>query len=54
MRKNNIMQHGQLITMENGTQYFVCGNNRIKVSEHFAEKGKQLDDLIADVIRHIG
>ena len=23
---------GQVITAENGTQYFVCGNNRIKNS----------------------
>ena len=33
---------GQVIQAENGTQYFVCGNNRIKISEHFA----------ADVVRH--
>ena len=25
---------GQVIQAENGTQYFVCGNNRIKISEH--------------------
>ena len=23
---------GQVIQAENGTQYFVCGNNRIKIS----------------------
>ena len=37
---------------ENGTQYFVCGNNRIKISEHFAAGGKPLGDLIVDVVRH--
>ena len=31
---------GQVITDENGTQYFVCGKNRIKISEHFAEIGR--------------
>ena len=34
------------------TQYFVCGNNRIKISEHFAAVGKPLGDLIVDVVRH--
>lgn len=43
---------GQVITDENGTQYFVCGNNRIKISEHFATGGKPLGDLIVDVVRH--
>ncbi len=43
---------GQLVTMENGTQYFVCGNNRIKISEHFATKGRPLGELIVDVIQH--
>ena len=40
---------GQVIQTENGTQYFVCGNNRIKISEHFAAGGKPLGDLIVDV-----
>ena len=31
---------------------FVCGNNRIKISEHFAAGGKPLGDLIVDVVRH--
>ncbi|HBG7808638.1 TPA: hypothetical protein KRF04_003876, partial [Clostridioides difficile] len=42
---------GQVIQAENGTQYFVCGNNRIKISEHFAAGGKPLGDLIVDVVR---
>lgn len=52
--KNDILiqQTRQLVTTENGTQYFVCGNNRIKISEHFAAKGKPLGDLIVDVIQH--
>ena len=43
---------GRVIKTENGTQYFVCGNNRIKISEHFAVGGKPLGDLIVDVVRH--
>ena len=43
---------GQFIRTENGTQYFVCGNNRIKISEHFAAVGTPLGDLIVDVVRH--
>lgn len=43
---------GQLLQTENGTQYFICGKSRIKVSEHFAAEGRPLGELIADVIRH--
>ena len=43
---------GQVITDENGTQYFVCGKNRIKISEHFAAGGRPIGDLIVDVVRH--
>ena len=43
---------GQAIQAENSTRYFVCGNNRIKISEHFAAGGKSLGDLIVDVVRH--
>ena len=43
---------GHVIKTEDGTQYFVCGNNRIKISEHFATAGKPLGDLIVDVVRH--
>ena len=48
----SIPRTGQVITAENGTQYFVCGNNRIKISEHFAAGGKPLGDLIVDVVRY--
>ena len=50
---NLTQQTGQLVTMENGTEYFICGNNRIKISEHFAAKGRPLGDLIVDVIEYI-
>lgn len=35
-----------------GTQYFVMGKIRIKISEHFANNGKQLGTLLEDVIQH--
>ena len=50
---NLTQQTGQLVTMENGTEYFICGNNRIKICEHFAAKGRPLGDLIVDVIQYI-
>lgn len=42
------MQTGHVVT-EDGKQYFVCGNNYIEISEHFAKEGKTLRDLIEDV-----
>jgi len=41
-----------MLTAADGTQYFVIGKVRIKVSEHFAENGKPLDCLLEDVIQH--
>lgn len=35
-----------------GSQYFVIGKNRIKISEHFADNGKQLDSLLENVIQY--
>ena len=43
---------GTMFTAADGTQYFVIGKVRIKVSEHFAENGKPLDCLLEDVIQH--
>ncbi len=35
-----------------GTLYFYYGNTRIRVSEHFNDKGKPVGALIEDVIRY--
>ena len=35
-----------------GTKYFSCGNLCIKISEHFADGGKQMDELVEDAVRH--
>lgn len=33
-------------------EYFVIGKNRIKITEHFSPTGKQLDELVTDLIVH--
>ena len=43
---------GFLFTDTDGTQYFVMGKIRIKVSEHFAKDGKPIGTLLQDVIQH--
>ena len=40
------------VTDSDGTQYFYCGNTRIRVSEHFAPAGKSMDKLIENVIHY--
>lgn len=50
--KNNTQNNGTLLTASDGTQYYVVGKVRIKVSEHFAENGKTIDTLLEDVIQH--
>ncbi len=46
------MQEQKTITAENGTQYFVMGKNRIKITEHFPSDGKPIEELITDLIIH--
>ena len=36
----------------NGEQYYIIGKNRIKITEHFPTSGKQIDELIIDLIAH--
>ena len=52
--ENNTNNSGTMLTAADGTQYFVMGKIRIKVSEHFAENGKPLNSLLEDVIQHAG
>ncbi len=37
---------------EYGTLYFYYGNTRIRVAEHFNDKGKPIGTLIEDAIRY--
>lgn len=50
--ENNTNNSGTMLIAADGTQYFVMGKIRIKVSEHFAENGKPLNSLLEDVIQH--
>lgn len=47
-----MINHGPIGRMEiiNGTQYFICGQTRIKVTEHFKERGPELADLMEKLI----
>ncbi len=45
---------GTTITDDDGTQYFMLRNCRIKVSKHFAPQGKPFDLLMEDVIHRAG
>ena len=47
----NGQTEGQTV-IENGEQYFIMGKTRIKITEHFPVNGKQLDELITDLIAH--
>ena len=39
--ESNNKNSGTMLTAADGTQYFVMGKIRIKVSEHFAENGSR-------------
>lgn len=36
------------VTDVDGTEYFYCGNTCIKITEHFADNGKQINELVED------
>ena len=40
------------VTEGDGPLYFYYGNTRIKVSEHFSDRGKPIGALLEDVIRY--
>ena len=46
------MLDGLTITTETGEQYYILGKNRIKITEHFPTNGKQVDELVTDLIIH--
>ena len=45
---------GTTVTDDDGTQYYMIRNCRIKISEHFAPQGKPFDLLMEDVIHRAG
>lgn len=42
---------GQTI-QETGQEFFVMNNLKIKITEHFPTNGKQIDELITELITH--
>lgn len=48
-RAKDIATKSNVVTID-GRKYFVSANNYIEISEHFAENGKSLNELIEDVI----
>lgn len=45
------LSDGNYITID-GTLYFVVGNARIKVTEHFPQTGPTITDLVEDAISY--
>lgn len=43
-------KQGETITTPDGQQYFHIGNTRIKITEHFASNGKQVDAILEELI----
>ena len=43
---------GKYITDENGVQYFIVGNTRIRVTEYFKEDGPTLTEVLERLIRY--
>ena len=43
-------KQGEIITTPDGQQYFQIGNTRIKITEHFASNGKQVDAILEELI----
>lgn len=41
---------GEVMTAAGGEQYYIIGKNRIKITEHFPTNGKQIEELITDLI----
>ena len=51
-RENEPLPEPYYGTEPDGEMYFYVGNTRIKVSEHFNDHGKTINDLIEDVIKY--
>jgi hypothetical protein len=49
-RKPTLEDSSIYMIAEDGTLYYFCGNTRIKVTEHFAETGKTLSELMEEMV----
>lgn len=50
MKKEQSQNTGYFHTEDDGTRYFIHGNTKIKVVEHFAAKGKTFREIMMDLI----
>ena len=48
-REPTIADTAFYLTDENGIEYYCCGNTKIKITEHFAEDGKSMGELLEDL-----
>lgn len=48
--REQVNSKGATVTDNDGNQYFVMGRTRIKITEHFADNGKPINELVADLI----
>lgn len=42
---------GKTITAPSGEQFYIYGKSRIKINEHFAPEGKQIDELLTGLVQ---
>ena len=42
---------GKTITAPSGEQFYIYGKSRIKINEHFAPDGKQIDELLTGLVQ---
>ncbi len=50
-KTNDDKTHNGMTVTENGNLYYIFGNIRIKITEHFPASGKAIDELLADYIQ---
>lgn len=43
---------GDIITTETGERFFIYGKNRIKITEHFSTNGKQINEIVEELIQY--
>lgn len=51
-KQHNINKIDNVLTDEIGAQFYSIGTNRIKISEHFSESGKTMDNLILEFLEY--
>ena len=49
-RKPTLEERSYYATDEDGAQYYYCGDTCIHITEHFAEKGKTVGELMEDLL----